>query len=330
MFLNNLQSFNTRCLFYRHVADRFIYLPLIGLLLAIAWTAGDPAAAAKSTALRSLQIGAAMLLVISAMLSWRQIGFWKNSVTLWEHAIEVTGPNPLAHNNLAYALFLAGKYDEALKRAGEAARLRSDFGEPRLQMGMIYDARGQLDLAIDAYREALKIHSNWPLARKRLADDLAKAGKPDQAIEEYEFLLQLVPGDPETSMRLADLFSETGLPKKAVDRYREALRATPDQPVLLNNLSWILATSSQAELRNGKEAVALAQKACELTKRKQPLFIGTLAAAYAEAGQFDDAIRAADEAATVAHSLGFTEIEASNQHLKEVYRNHQPFRAESK
>src|SRR5436305_13011544 len=122
------------------------------------------------------QIAGGAVLVGCAAIATIQLGYWKNSITLWEHTIAVTPPNALAQNNLAYALYQSGQFDQALKHAAEAARIRPDFGEPRLQMGMIFEAKGQPDDAVTHYWKAVAIHSNWPLARKRLADVLAKIG----------------------------------------------------------------------------------------------------------------------------------------------------------
>jgi len=93
----------------------------------------------------------------------------------------------------------------------------------------------------------------------------------------------------------------------------------------LNNLAWILATDSHAELRDGKQAVQLAARACELTHDKVPLLIGTLAAAYAEVGQFDEAVAAAQKAHDLALATGKTDIGAKNLELMELYRAHRPF-----
>jgi len=309
------------------MADRFIYLPMIGLLIAIVWLASDFVRIRLPLA-NTRAVGMAALIVVAALafLTSRQTTFWKDSIALWGHTIAVTGPNPLAHNNLAYAFYLSGKFDNALAHAQKAVELRPDFGEPRLQMGMIYDAKRQPEPAIAAYREAVRIHENWPLARKRLADDLAKTGKTSEAIAEFEALLVMVPGDVESRSQLADLLSQAHRDKEATEQYREALRWMPNRPETLNNLAWILATSPDAQVRNGKQAIRYASEACELTQRKQPLFIGTLAAAYAEDGQFDDAVRTAGEASKAATAAGSKEISSANERLKQLYLEHKPAR----
>ena len=103
-------------------------------------------------------------------------------------------------------------------------------------------------------------------------------------------------------------------------QYREALRLNPNLARALNNLAWMLAASPDDDLRNGAEAVRLAERACELTHDGEPLFIGTLAAAYAEAGRFPEAVTTAEKAAQLATSAGLKKVAEKNQQLLELYR----------
>jgi cytochrome c-type biogenesis protein CcmH/NrfG len=104
------------------------------------------------------------------------------------------------------------------------------------------------------------------------------------------------------------------------------LRLQPDRLEALNNLAWILATDSNAELRDGAEAVRLAERACELASGRQTVFIGTLAAAYAESGQFEKAVTTAQRACDLALSLGQTNLFARNQKLVGQFKNREPCR----
>src|ERR1035441_6106299 len=106
----------------------------------------------------------------------------------------------------------------------------------------------------------------------------------------------------------------------AIDCYHKALKAQPDWPESLNNLAWILAANPDASLRNGAEAVALAERACKLTGYKEGIFVGTLAAAYAEAGRFQDAVNSAEKAHSLALAAGQKELAQKNQELLELYR----------
>ena len=118
---------------------------------------------------------------------------------------------------------------------------------------------------------------------------------------------------------------QSGRTREAVAQYREALRLNPNLAGALNNLAWVLATSSDAELRDGAEAVRLAERACELTHYGEPLFLGTLAAAYAEAGRFPEAVTTAEKAEQLATSAGLTAVAAKNRQLLEFYRAAKPY-----
>ena len=111
----------------------------------------------------------------------------------------------------------------------------------------------------------------------------------------------------------------------AVTQCREALRLQPDSPLALVNLAWILATDPSDHVRNGPEAVTLAERACHLTQFRDPSFLVTLAAAYAEAGRFEDAIRTAGEARDLARTAGNQKLAGKNQKLLEMYRAGKPY-----
>ena len=121
------------------------------------------------------------------------------------------------------------------------------------------------------------------------------------------------------------MLSQSGESARAVEHYREGLRRRPDHPEALNNLAWILATDPDANIRKGGEAVQFAKRACELTRYQRPLLLGTLAAAYAEAGHFDAAVATAREAIARARALGQSGLAEKNQQLLERYQAHQPY-----
>jgi tetratricopeptide (TPR) repeat protein len=112
---------------------------------------------------------------------------------------------------------------------------------------------------------------------------------------------------------------------EAIIQYTEALRLEPDFSPALNNLAWIRAANPQPEFRNGGEAVRLAERACQLTEYKQPMLVGTLAAAYAEAGRFEDAVATAEKACALATRNGEQALLAKNRQLLELYRAGRPY-----
>ena len=145
-------------------------------------------------------------------------------------------------------------------------------------------------------------------------------------MEAFSAALRIKPDDAAAHYHPAAALASQPKSKEAIQHYREALKALPDFPEALNNLAWILAANADPQLRNGPEAIALAERACKLTEYKQPLMIGTLAAAYAEAGRFADAVTTAEQAKTLAEQTNQMELAAKNRVLLELYRSGQPGR----
>jgi tetratricopeptide (TPR) repeat protein len=125
--------------------------------------------------------------------------------------------------------------------------------------------------------------------------------------------------------RIADVLASKGRIPESIGHYDAALRCQPDLLTALNNFAWILATDRDSTVRNGAKAVQLAERACELTHYQKTIYIGTLAAAYAEAGRFDDAMAMAQKACALAEKSGEPELLKRNQELLELYRAHQPY-----
>jgi tetratricopeptide (TPR) repeat protein len=119
--------------------------------------------------------------------------------------------------------------------------------------------------------------------------------------------------------------NHSGRTREPIDSYRAALKLNPDLAPVLNNLAWALATSPDDQLRNGAEAVRLAEHACVLTHYAQPWFVGTLAAAYAETGRFPEAVATAEKAVQLATDAGQAAVAAKNRQLLELYRAGKPY-----
>jgi Flp pilus assembly protein TadD len=145
-------------------------------------------------------------------------------------------------------------------------------------------------------------------------------------VADFSAALRIQPDDAAAQCHLAAALAGLHKTKEAIGHYRDALKALPDFPEALNNLAWILAANPDPQVRNGREAVALAERACKLTEYKQPMMVGTLAAAYAETGRFAEAVTTAEKAKTLAEQANQTELAARNHTLLERYRSGQPAR----
>ena len=160
--------------------------------------------------------------------------------------------------------------------------------------------------------------------RRSYASALAEQGRKEEAVKQLRELLQLKP-DTEARVQLATLLYQTGKFGEAVAEYRQVLAAKPDQPEALNNLAWLLATSPDSAVRNGAEAVRFAEQGCRLTEYQQAQMLGTLAAAYAEAGRFTEAVATAQKAIELARAGGDARFAAVNEQLLKLYRAGKPY-----
>jgi Flp pilus assembly protein TadD len=226
--------------------------------------------------------------------TWLQVRHWQSGLTLLTHSLKVTESSAMAHNNLGGALMEQGKTKEAIFHYREAIRI-----EPKLVAG----------------------HNNLGIA-------LMSTGRPEEAIFHYQEALRIEPENPAARTNLGMCLSAQGLTEEAIHHYQEALRAAPDDPRPSNNLAWILATHPDPGFRDGPRAVELAEKACDLWGSKEPGLFDTLAAAYAEAGRFPEAVATAEKAVSLAASLGVEEVVREFDKRLQLYEAGLPFREE--
>jgi Flp pilus assembly protein TadD len=185
---------------------------------------------------------------------------------------------------------------------------------------------GDITNAIAHLEIALELKPKWPEARAQLALALASSGRLEQAAEQYEQATRDKPDDPKLRYAFALTLGMQGRTAEAADQYRFLLNLQPDSVEALNNLAWILAASPTDSLRNGAEAVRLAERACELTQHRAPVLLGTLAAAYAEAGRYQEAADTAEKARSLALSAGQKQVAEANGKLLTLYRAGKPYR----
>ena len=221
-------------------------------------------------------------------------------------------------------LFRSGRFDEAIENYYKAIQINPNFSVALDNLGLALSAKGRFDEAIENYRKAVRINPNFSVALDNLGVALAARGRFDEAIENYRQAIQANPDHPETFFHLGMILGQLGRDREAVAQYQEALRLNPNLAGALNNLAWVLATSSDAGLRDGAEAVRLAGRACELTQYREPLFLGTLAAAYAEAGRFPEAVTTAEKAEQLATAAGSKKQAELFRQLLELYRAGKP------
>ncbi|MFL6505093.1 MAG: tetratricopeptide repeat protein [Candidatus Udaeobacter sp.] len=298
-------------------ADRYTYLPQIGLYVMIAWTVGD--LLSQSTRVRHALLGVATAITI-VTLSMRavvQTSYWKNSETLWNHTLAVTGENDVAHNNLGFLFLRRGELDKAVSHFEAALNIRSRNTQSHYSLGaaLIENnlgntfARKQLwGEAIDHLQEAVRLRPDYADAYFNLGSVLFQQGRIDEAIAQWQKALEIRPFDAEAHRNVANALRKQGNIKAAIAQYEQALYTNPTDGVALNNLAWILATSSDASMRDGGRAVILAVKAVQASGGRDPTFLRTLAGARAEAGQFGEAVATAEAAKALASTQDRPEL----------------------
>jgi tetratricopeptide (TPR) repeat protein len=193
-----------------------------------------------------------------------------------------------------------------------------------LDLGHALTLQGDFTQAEPCLLQAIKTKPLDPEAHRQYAEMLARQGRVPEAIRHLQIALALKP-DPETRLRYAALLFQTGAVRPAEEQLRQVVQAKPNTPEALNNLAWLLATSADEQLRNGPEAVRYAEKACALTGYKQAGLVGTLAAAYAEAGRFPEAVKNCQLTIELANAAGQGGFAAVNQQLLALYQSGRPY-----
>jgi tetratricopeptide (TPR) repeat protein len=338
-------------------ADRYTYLPTIGVVIALVWLAGD--LVARSRAARAVAV-AALLVALAALsvATWRQAARWKDTTTLFTHTLAVTHDNPVAHQCLGSALLGEGKVEEAMVELREALRLAPRYPDAHNNLGQALGMLGRHEEALGHFRAALQatdkadVHHNvgfaldqlgrkdeamveYEAALRRdpqryltlvlLANDLAARGRFAEAEARLARALALNPDEVEPHRLMAVVLTAQGRVEEAIREYGAILERAPDDLDALNNVAWIRATHADAAHRDGAEAMRLAERAVAKSPEPAAVLHSTLAAACAEAGRFADAVREGERAVALARSAGAHEEAARYAEQLRRYRAGQPF-----
>src|SRR6059058_1089057 len=348
---------------YTFVADHYQYLACIGPI-ALA-SAGLVNLADVSKNSRTLIFSVALCVVaLLATLTWRQAAMYGNIETLWRTTLSRNPNCWMAHNNLGIVLFEKGQLDDAIAHYRTTLQMQPNFWDADYNLGTALLGKGQVDEAIfhcdkavrmqpndpdaqvalanallqkrqidDAivhYQKAVAIRPDYFLARYGLGHALLERGKLDAAIEHSRAALLIQPNNADCQTILAIALDEEGQSVEAVKHYEKALEISPQSVSALNNLAWLLATGSNASLRNGARAIQLATQADQLSGGTNALVLRTLAAAYAEAGQFGKAIESARTAMQLGRSQRADSLVTELQQQIALYELALPYREMAK
>jgi tetratricopeptide (TPR) repeat protein len=341
------------------MADRYTYLPQVGLLMGVIFGAGNWAARVRLKPGVMISV-AGIVLAGSLILTARQIGYWRDDETLFRHALAVTRDNPVAQNVVGCALLQDGRVEEAIARFKRCLEIDPHYAEAHINLGNYLLEKGQVDEAIAHYQKALETRPNQADVHYNLGILLLKKGQVDEAIAHYQKALEARPDYPEAHYNLGNILLQQGRVDVAIIHYQKALAIRPDfaeahlnlATALLcegrvaeavahyhktvelkpdaaearNSLAWVLATCPVASVRNGGEAVEQAGRANQLTGGNQPGILGTLAAAYAEAGRFGEAVATVQRALQLATLQNDSALMISLRTQMEYYKTDARFR----
>jgi tetratricopeptide (TPR) repeat protein len=304
-------------------ADRFTYVPYIGLFVMVAW--GLPELLLKWPYRKiALSIAAAIALTAMGTGTYRQVSYWKNSFTLFTHAIEVTQNNDIIYNALGVAYGGLGRYQDAIDAYKQAIRIDPDYPEAHLNLGVAYCKLGRMQEAIEDFKEAIRGKPNYAEAYNNLGFVYDTLGRLQDAIDAYKQAIKIRPDNANAYYNLGLAYSKLGRISDAIDAYRQAIRIRPDDAEAHNSLAWLIATSPNIKDRQPNEAIRLAGRACELANYKNPTFLDTRAAAYASAGRFGEAVDTANKALSLADALNQPQAKDTIRYHLSLYTQGKP------
>ncbi len=284
---------------YSYVADHFQYLACLGIIVPVASGLALAVKKLPETGIfpaSSLPFVTPVIcgipLAVLFLLTWNQTGMYADLETLLRTTITRNPGSSVAYNYLGEILFRQERVDEALSYARMAVKLNPDSAEANSNLANILRYQKRFDEAIAYYKKASDLRPDIASIQGSLANALLDVGKVEEA----------------------------------VPRYETALRLDASDGLLMNNLAWTLATCPKASVRNGARAVELALRAVQIIGSQDPTVMGTLAAAYAEAGRFKEAIEIEEEAYSLSKSMEDAEATEWHSQLLESYRAGEPHR----
>jgi tetratricopeptide (TPR) repeat protein len=216
-------------------ADRYTYLPGIGLAMAGTWAVADWSAGWKE---RRVILGGLMMAVLGALMvcGRMQTSYWLNSETLWTRTLACTSANALAHLRLGAAFGQKGQMEKAIEQYRDALEIKPDDAEIHSNLGSAFVKTGKLEEAIEQYRNALEIAPDDAEARNNLGFALFKKGELEDAIVQYRKAVEIAPDDAEARSNLGFALSKKGQLEEAIAQYRKALEIAPENAGALSNL----------------------------------------------------------------------------------------------
>jgi len=226
------------------MADRYTYIPLIGLFIIIAW--GVPELANRWRLKKPIFVAiTTAILLVFMVISWLQVRYWADNISLYEHALDVTSDNFLAHNGLGCDLTTRGMLDEAAIHYSEALRIRPEYAEAHYNLGHVLSIQGKKEKAIEHFRKAIKIKPDYAEAHDYLGYELACRGERQEAIEHFRKAIKIKPDYAEAHNYLGYELLHQGKSKESLKHFRKALQIRPDYAAVHHNLGIVMAEQNK-------------------------------------------------------------------------------------
>ena len=313
-----LGFFNFYYLAISRVSDHLEYLSLIGIIALVVGLA------ARALPKNILALVVTIVVAVFGFLSMQRAHVMAKDETLWRNTLAKNPGSWTAHNNLGCILAEQNKLGEAILQFIQSLQTNPQNGQAHCNLGKAFSLQNNFAEAEAQFKMALQLNPNSADINRSFAGVLIEEGKNQEALAQFKEALRLEP-DAGTRLELARLLHQMGRVQETIEQYRAVLSVKPDSFEALNNLAWILATSADPKLRNGLQAVRYAERACRLTHYREMMPLGTLAAAYAEAGQFGEAIKAAEKSLQLAETAGDRQAAAMNREFLKLYRSGRPY-----
>jgi tetratricopeptide (TPR) repeat protein len=265
------------------MADRYHYLPSIGLGMMLAW--GMPPSLKNENVYKMILFPVAItFLILLSFLAWKQCSYWKNSITVFSHALDATKNNYLAHNNLGLALFSKGKTDEAITHYNDVICLRPLDVVPLQNKAIVYAKLGQYQLAIESYNEVIRLKPDYADAYHSRAIIYYGLGQYPKALEDFHKAIRLKPDHAEAYNNRANVYLQLGQYQKAIEDMNKAVSLKPDEAAIFYNRGnfYINLARHQQAIEDYTKAVSLKPAYAEAYNNR--------AFAYLNLGQYQQAL----------------------------------------
>jgi len=271
------------------MADRYTYLPSVGVLMLTIWGAYELTRRWRHQA-TVLSLAGTAAMILCWALTRQQLGYWQDSETLFRHALKVTRNNYIACNNLGSALDQNGQSKEAVSQFQESIRLKPNYAVAHNNLAFVLGKQGQTDGAIGEFQEVIRLKPNDADAHNNLGNVLGKQGRINEAISQFQEVLRLKPDDASAHYSLGAALDEKGQIDAAISQYQAALRLKPDYADAHNNLGNAFLNQGRAD-----EAISQYQEAIRFQPDDAPAH-NNLGVALVRKGRTDEAISQYQEA----------------------------------